>query len=61
MNKEKFEMYLTVQKSGLTNMFNVQNVIQLSGDVLNKADILDIMKNYSKYEKQFDLSLQTVS
>ena len=49
MTKEKFKAYLTVQFSGLTNMFDVKQVIMFSDDVLNKADCLDIMKNYDKY------------
>ena len=57
MTKEKFLAYLVVQNSGQTNMFAVNNVIELAefiDDVtLTKADCLDIMKNYSKYKEEF--------
>jgi hypothetical protein len=49
MNKEKFDKYVDVQMSGVTNMFDVNKVCKLSG--LDKADCFDIMKNYSKYEQ----------
>ena len=51
ITKEKFEDYVQVQESGVTNMFAVNLVSELSG--LEKEEILDIMKNYSKYKKQF--------
>ena len=51
MTKEKFEDYVAVQESGVTNMFDVKTVKELSG--LEKEDIKDIMKNYSKYKEQY--------
>jgi len=51
IDKKKFEEYVSIQKSGVTNMFDVPTVISLSGGTLDKADCLDIMKNYSKYKK----------
>jgi len=51
ITKEKFESYMGVQKSGVTNMWDVKVVGELSG--LTKEEILDIMKNYSMYEEQF--------
>ena len=51
ITKEKFLAYYSVQKSGVTNMFDVQTVSDYSG--LGRSEILDIIKNYSKYKKQF--------
>jgi len=51
ITKEKFESYLSVQKSGVTNMFDAKMVSQLSG--LNKNEIFDIMENYGKYNEEF--------
>lgn len=51
ITKEKFLAYYSVQKSGVTNMFDVQTVSDYSG--LDRSEILDIIKNYSKYKKQF--------
>ncbi len=53
ITKEKFLAYFQVQKSGITNMWDVPKVVELSNDILNEEDCLDIMKNYSKYKKQF--------
>lgn len=53
MNEEKFKAYLRVQRSGKTNMFDVNNVIMLSGGVLTKEDCADIMTNYRKYSKEY--------
>ena len=51
ITKEKFESYLSVQKSGVTNMFDAKMVSELSG--LNKNEIFDIMENYGKYNEEF--------
>ena len=51
ITKEDFNNYLRVQKSGVTNMFNVRVVSELSG--LDKEIILEIMRNYSKLEKKY--------
>jgi len=54
-----FQAYLEVQQSGLTNMFAVNKVIELAEEmtevVLAKEDCFDIMKNYSKYKKEYNL------
>jgi len=46
-----FELYEDVRESGVTNMFDVRCVCELSG--LERAEVLMIMKNYSEYAKQF--------
>jgi len=50
--KEEFKEYVAVQRSGVTNMFDVGVVSQLSG--LTKETIFDIMENYTKYEEEFE-------
>ena len=52
ITEEKFEAYVAVQMSGITNMFNVPVVMSLSG--LTKEECSDIMKNYGKYREQFE-------
>jgi len=49
--KEKFERYVKVQKSGATNMFAVNDVCNLSG--LKKEDVMDIMKEYSELAEKY--------
>ena len=46
---KKGEDYVSVQKTGITNMLNVKKVMKLSG--LSQEECFDIMKNYEKYEK----------
>jgi len=51
VSKEKFKAYVGVQKSGLTNMFDIQKVRKLAENFysveLTKQDCLYIMKNYA--------------
>lgn len=53
INQQKFISYEEVRQGGETNMFDVKRVIELSDDFLTREDCLDIMKNYTKYEKKF--------
>ena len=52
ITKEQFEAYVDVQMSGITNMFDVRTVGQLSG--LEKEEILEIMKNYGELKDKYD-------
>jgi hypothetical protein len=51
ITKEEFEAYLRVQKSGVTNMFLITAVAELSG--LTREKCLYIMQNYDKCMEQF--------
>ena len=51
ITKEKFEAYVDVQESGVTNMFDVRTVGMLSG--LDREEIMAIMKNYSNLKKRY--------
>lgn len=52
VSKEKFEAYVAVQKSGMTNMFHIENVKfaaeQICDVELTKEDCLYIIKNYGE-------------
>jgi hypothetical protein len=52
VSKEQFLRYVRVQKSGVTNMWDVGRVSRLSG--LGRDTIMDIMKNYSLYAKKLE-------
>ena len=52
ITKEQFEAYVDVQESGVTNMFDVRTVSDLSG--LDKEQIMKIMKNYSELKEKYD-------
>jgi len=51
ITKQEFDAYEEVRLSGATNMFAVNYVCQLSG--LEREEVIDIMKNYAKYKKEF--------
>lgn len=52
ITKEDFEDYEKIRQAGLTNMFNVSEVINLSYN-LTKEKVFYIMKNYSKLKEKF--------
>jgi len=57
ITKEKFLAFESVREDGITNMFDVNNVIEYAYNIysveLTKEDCLDIMKNYKKYKKEY--------
>ena len=54
VTREEFESYVDVQESGVTNMFDVKTVGQLSG--LEKEQIMTIMKSYGELQDKYDNS-----
>ena len=52
ITKEQFEAYVDVQMSGITNMFNVKLVGELSG--LEKEQIMTIMQHFGELKDKFD-------
>jgi hypothetical protein len=58
ITREMFEAYERVRESGATNMFAVGTVKRLMDEIYgldaSKDEILEIMKNYSKYDKKFN-------
>lgn len=53
ISPEEFKAYEEVRQSGLTNMFDVNKVIELSRVYLTSEKIFEIMKNYSELKKQY--------
>ena len=52
ITKDKFESYVDVQMSGVTNMMDVKTVSELSG--LERQEIITIMRNYNKLQEKYD-------
>ena len=52
ITKEQFKRYVNVQMSGVTNMFDVKYVSQLSG--LEKEQIMKIMTDYGTLKEKYD-------
>ena len=53
ITKEEFLSYVEVQKSGKTNMFDINNVIYLSNIPLTKEKIIEIMNHYQTYSEKY--------
>ena len=53
ITEEMFEDYVAVQESGVTNMFDVRQVMELSG--LEKEECFIIMKHYSKLKEKYNI------
>ena len=51
ITEEKFRAYEAVRKSGITNMFDLRVVCDLSG--LSRVEALAIMKNYRTLIEQY--------
>lgn len=55
INKDDFEAYVRVQKSGVTNMFAVAQVEALSG--LTREQIITIMQDYRELENKYNTTI----
>lgn len=57
ISRDKFNAYTEVQMSGLTNMFDLDEVIRLNRKMseveLSKKELHYIMKNYNRLSKRF--------
>lgn len=57
VSKEKFDAYVTVQNSGVTNMMHIKNVIYAANQIcdveLTKEDCIFIMENYGKLSEKY--------
>jgi len=51
ITEENFEAYKDVQESGLTNMFDISVVMNLSG--LERNQVLTIMKHYNDLTEKY--------
>ena len=51
ITKEQFTAYVRVQKSGVTNMFDISNVTALTG--LDKNQCIAIMEQYGELDKKY--------
>ena len=58
VTKEEFDAYVRVQRSGVTNMFNVNRVSELSG--LGRPKIVEIMEKYDIYTDKYNKNEQEI-
>ena len=52
ITQKQFEAYVDVQESGVTNMFDVKTVSELSG--LEREEIMTIMQSYGELKEKYD-------
>tara|TARA_R110000824_G_scaffold75355_3_gene191342 strand:- start:2689 stop:2865 length:177 start_codon:yes stop_codon:yes gene_type:complete len=52
ITKDQFTAYVRVQKSGVTNMFDIRTVTSLTS--LFRHQVIEIMENYDKLEKKYN-------
>lgn len=55
--KEQFEDYVAIRDSGMTNMFDVRTVCNLSVTGLTKEICLYIMTNFSALAKEYGVDV----
>ena len=53
ITKEKFEAFVEVQKSGMTNMFDVRAVSELSDEIISTDEVKEIMKQYASLIEKY--------
>ena len=57
ITKSKFQTYEKVRKSGLTNMYDINEIrfiaVSKYGQELTKKDCFDIMLHYDKYKEKY--------
>ena len=56
MTKAKFIAFEKVRRSGLTNMYDINEVRLIAltyGQMLSQKDCFDIMLNYDKYRRKY--------
>ena len=55
-SKEDFKQYVLVQLSGVTNMFDIRKVEELTG--LSSEKIIYIMEHYKELEDKYTIKLK---
>lgn len=53
ITKEQFTAYKKVQQSGVTNMFDVKQVVELSG--LKREQVMEIMTNFKSLKEKYNV------
>lgn len=55
--KEQFEEYVSIRDSGVTNMFDVKFISDISCTGLNKELCMEIMRNFSDMAKLYSVEI----
>lgn len=55
--REQFEEYVAIRDSGITNMFDIGFIMDLSTTGLDKPICLYIMKNFATLAKEYEVQI----
>ena len=55
--QEQFEDYVRIRNSGVTNMYDVHRVCQLSVTGLTSADCFYIMKHFTELAEEYEVKI----
>ena len=55
--KEQFKEYVAIRDSGVTNMFDIGFIMDLSTTGLDKPICLYIMKNFADLAKEYEVEI----
>lgn len=55
--KEQFEEYVDIRNSGITNMFNVRMVCEMSVTGLTKPICMYIMQHFSELAEEYNIDI----
>ena len=55
--KEQFEEYVGIRNSGITNMFDVRFICDISSTGLEKANCLYIMKHFAELAEEYGVAI----
>ena len=55
--KEQFEEYVMIRDSGITNMFDVRFITEISATGLNRPICLYIMKHFEELANEYEVAI----
>lgn len=55
--KEQFEDYVSIRDSGMTNMFDINRVCELSDTDITKEHCMYIMDNFEELAKEYEVDI----
>ena len=55
--KEQFEEYVAIRDSGVTNMFDVRYITNVSDTGLNKSICIYIMQHFEELAEEYDVDI----
>ena len=55
--KEQFEEYVSIRNSGVTNMFNVTYITEISDTGLDKPTWFQIMDHFEELAKEYEVEI----